>query len=576
MLDPVGALAFEMHAGKGVFAVLLGSGISRTAKIPTGWDITLDLVRQIAALRNEDAGTDPAAWYTAATGKAPDYSALLDQLATTPTLRQKLIHPYIEPSADERARGEKLPTAAHRAIAQLMASGYIRVALTTNFDQLLEQALAEAGARPTVIASADQAVGALPLVHAGLTIVKLHGDYLDTRIRNTAGELATYEPALDKLLDEVLDQFGLIVCGWSAEWDTALKAALERAPSRRFPTVWAARGAPAAAAQSLIQHRGARLAPIDGADHFFDALAEKVKAIETLRQPHPLSADLAVAMLKEYILDPRHAIRLHDLLNGELGRAAARISELKLDTHTWSLEIFAKHVTLYQSAIAPILPVAFAAGRWGSVEQAGPWVEFISSIVRRRREGTGGSARLVDLRGLPATLTMYAFGLGAVIGKRLVSIGRIVGTVEDFSFGHLALGDGLNVSTVITDGGGDAFKALPEYQNKQLPQSEFIADVLRPLVKSEFRDDEPFDAALARLELALALGYVERVGDGGGWVPPGRFALRHKRRDALIAEWDADHKARGLGCDACVIAALRKAPEFAHAKTFYGERVRFL
>ncbi|WP_051888053.1 hypothetical protein [Caballeronia sordidicola] len=65
MLDSVSSLAFEMQAGKGMFALLLGSGVSRAAKIPTGWDITLDLVRQVAALRGEDAGADPAGWYLA-------------------------------------------------------------------------------------------------------------------------------------------------------------------------------------------------------------------------------------------------------------------------------------------------------------------------------------------------------------------------------------------------------------------------------------------------------------------------------------------------------------------------------
>lgn len=61
MLDPVSAIAFEMQAGKGMFALLLGSGVSRTAKIPTGWDITLDLVRRVAALKGEDPGTVPLA-----------------------------------------------------------------------------------------------------------------------------------------------------------------------------------------------------------------------------------------------------------------------------------------------------------------------------------------------------------------------------------------------------------------------------------------------------------------------------------------------------------------------------------
>ena len=36
----------------------------------------------------------------------------------------------------------------------------------------------------------------LPLVHQRCCVVKLHGDYLDTRIKNTPEELAAYDPEL--------------------------------------------------------------------------------------------------------------------------------------------------------------------------------------------------------------------------------------------------------------------------------------------------------------------------------------------------------------------------------------------
>ena len=39
--DPLTQLSFSVYENKGVFALLLGSGISRAADIPTGWEITL-------------------------------------------------------------------------------------------------------------------------------------------------------------------------------------------------------------------------------------------------------------------------------------------------------------------------------------------------------------------------------------------------------------------------------------------------------------------------------------------------------------------------------------------------------
>lgn len=41
MIEPIDSLAFSMHGNKGVYALLLGSGVSRAARIPAGWEIIL-------------------------------------------------------------------------------------------------------------------------------------------------------------------------------------------------------------------------------------------------------------------------------------------------------------------------------------------------------------------------------------------------------------------------------------------------------------------------------------------------------------------------------------------------------
>jgi hypothetical protein len=73
-----------MHANKGVFALLIGSGVSRASGIPTGWDIILDLVRRLAQAAGEDCGPKPDVWFTARYGAEPSYSGLLDMLASSP------------------------------------------------------------------------------------------------------------------------------------------------------------------------------------------------------------------------------------------------------------------------------------------------------------------------------------------------------------------------------------------------------------------------------------------------------------------------------------------------------------
>jgi hypothetical protein len=146
MVDPIVRLALALHSNRGAYAALLGSGISAAAGVPTGWQIVSDLISKVAALEGAVVGEDPIAWYRSRFGEEPDYSKLLDELARSATERSLLLRKYFEPTDDERRRGKKVPSAAHRALAELAAQGYISVFLTSNFDRLLEQALEAAGA----------------------------------------------------------------------------------------------------------------------------------------------------------------------------------------------------------------------------------------------------------------------------------------------------------------------------------------------------------------------------------------------------------------------------------------------
>jgi hypothetical protein len=48
-IEPELSLAFSVRSGPGTYAILLGSGVSRAAGVPTGWEVTLNLVRTPAA-----------------------------------------------------------------------------------------------------------------------------------------------------------------------------------------------------------------------------------------------------------------------------------------------------------------------------------------------------------------------------------------------------------------------------------------------------------------------------------------------------------------------------------------------
>jgi hypothetical protein len=54
VIDPVVSLAFSLHTKGGAYALVLGSGVSRAAGIPTGYEVVLDLTERVAQLQGEE------------------------------------------------------------------------------------------------------------------------------------------------------------------------------------------------------------------------------------------------------------------------------------------------------------------------------------------------------------------------------------------------------------------------------------------------------------------------------------------------------------------------------------------
>lgn len=545
MVDPVHTLAFSIQANPGIYTVLVGSGVSRAAKIPTGWEVTLDLIRKLARLHDEACDPDPEGWYREKYGSDADYSDLLDELAKTPAERQQLLRVYWEPNKDEREGGEKEPTEAHRAIAALATQKFVRVIITTNFDRLVETALTDAGVVPAVLSSPDQVLGALPLIHTQCCVFKVHGDYLDTRIRNTPAELHRYPPEFDQLLDRIFDEFGLIVCGWSAEWDGALRQAIFRAPSRRFTTYWAVRGEPGVEAQRLIDHRGAQVIPIQDADCFFPAVQEYVESIEEYSKPHPLSTEAAVASLKRFLPEPRYRIQLSDLVNETVERLVDTTSGKPFSTEGPSdltTEAVTGRVRRYEGACSTLLAMATVGGYWAEEEHYPVW----QRALERLGSATSGSGLdfWLKLQRYPATLLLYALGLGAVEAGRLRFIGRLLGTTiprehqEDVAAVWI-LPPSCLFSDVIPVG-RQVMRVLEGMEKRHVPLNDWVHGTLRSYAGPIIPDNNRYTLVFDKLEILIALSCAHYRTHNrsieGFWAPPGAFGYRFENRVRILQE----------------------------------------
>ena len=537
MIDPLHSLAFSLQANRGVYAVLVGSGVSRAAKIPTGWEITLDLIRKLAELHGETGDPDPEHWYREKFKQEANYSDLLNALAKTPEERQQLLRAYWEPNEREREEGEKQPTAAHRAIAALAAQGFMRVIITTNFDRLMETALADQGVVATILSSPDQVRGALPLIHTQCCVFKMHGDYLDTRIRNTPAELDQYPPEFNQLLDRIFDEFGLIVCGWSAEWDGALRSALSRASSRRFTTYWAVRGEPSDKAKKLIRHRGAQVINVDDADAFFQTVHQCVASIEEFSRPHPLSIEAAVVSVKRYIAEPRYRIQYSDLVDEAVETViqATSVEAFAMQGGpTPTGESITARVRGYEAASSTLMAMALVGGFWAEEEHYPLWQRALQRLGSKRSDS--GNVLWLGLQSYPATLLLYALGLGAVAASRLDFLQLMFAAKLRKDHREDVLAVQTLPPSCLFQGDGQVMRRLEGMDKRHAPLNDWIHETLRSYAKCIIPDDKQFTLVFDKLEILMALSYIANDANGGYWAPPGAFGYRFENSARVFQE----------------------------------------
>ena len=437
LVDSTTKLAFSVHENKGVFALLLGSGLSRAAEIKTGWEITLDLVRRVAMAKGVEEQNDWVNWYVEAEGQEPDYSKVLAQVASTSAERRAILHPYIEPSEEDREQGRKIPTSGHGAVARLVQQGYVRVIVTTNFDRLMETALREIGIEPTVITSPDSLQGAEPLTHSTCYILKLHGDYKDARILNTDEELNDYPEPYNEVLDRIFDEHGLIVCGWSGEWDHALRSAIERAKNRRYPMFWASRGELKGKAEDLCRARKGITVSISDADSFFGNLVEQVEALDRSQRQNPIGVEMLVSRAKRYLSKPEHRIQLVDLVSEEVERVISRLDQdnMALNSSVDDKDIL-RRILFCEGISEGLTKVCGLIGRWGNSSQVSVAADAICAILSFADDNPGGKMNPTELRQYPAVLAYHACTLGLQYSENWSELHKFMGQAVQIRYGR--------------------------------------------------------------------------------------------------------------------------------------------
>lgn len=544
-IEPIESLAFAMRARPKLYALLLGSGVSKAAGIPTGWEVVLDLVGKLAAMQGEEA-PDPEAWHCAKYGSEPSYSELINAVASTQAERQQILREYwaAAPAGTDAARR---PTLAHTAIADLVKGGFVKVIVTTNFDRLVENALREAGLDPVVLSSPEDIAGMMPLDHTDYCVIKLHGDYLDERILNTTDELSEYPDVVNDILDRILQDYGLVVCGWSGAWDVALANAIRRAESRRYSTYWAVYGPLGDEAKRMIKARDAQVMQIESADSFFGDLCGLVQALEDHAAPHPLSLTAAVAQCKQFLGLDQYRIRLADHVDS-LGKEALNdIADLPTITKFAEGQL-TKRFQRYEGICGKLLATAVVAAYWSDTAQIDVWRNTVERLFEAASEAGSEFARAIE--SYPAVLLTYALAIGAVASGGSGGLERLA-KVLTFPTGRdiqvwtnettevdeeEVVAHGLSRIMLELAKSRESVRDLEEMERHHVPMNDWLYQSMRKHTVEFIPSDARYQRAFDRTEVLLALGCGRISERSEPWFPVGCFVYRNKTLQATVRE----------------------------------------
>jgi Flp pilus assembly protein TadD len=229
--------------------------------------------RLTARWRAEGAKGDFDAWLKSRAGwesEAGDYSNLFE--AWEPTQRGRARH--IEALV---ARGT--PSFGYLCLSQLLDQGYLDTVITTNFDDLAYEACARwSSFRPRVYAYGATG-GPIRRQSGRPSIIKLHGDFLYSRLKNTSAELAEQDPNMKTQVGRLLDDYELMVIGYNGS-DASIMRILEAIPGEAG-VYWCAYKdqLPSKEVQSLLERPNWSLVRTNGFESVMDELLHSVNFV---------------------------------------------------------------------------------------------------------------------------------------------------------------------------------------------------------------------------------------------------------------------------------------------------------
>ena len=474
-MNPIIKLIANAQPGEKKFMLFVGAGVSKDAGVPTAWDLMLKTASLLYAVENKEIkeNINYEEWFLNSDYEKMSYSELIEKVYSTNQDQQDFLQQYLSSAK---------PGKVHELIAELARREIIRVIITTNFDQYIEDSLKEKGLDIQVISTEEDLKNSEPLIQCKkMRIYKPHGDLGKGKLRNTPADLERLPLQIEDELVRVLSEHGVMVLGYSGR-DKDMQIVFEKRNYNYYQLFWINPKPPEGKMKNILESKGYEYIECTGASQFLESFFDLVERIKDIAPPigsGPTVFDLENALSSnKIVVTPLFSDFLARIFN-DLEQTKPDFSKFEEMDDAIVYQIKKGLQISYDFIYAGLL-----ASKYNNLEAIKTIYNYFGNFLKLYEPTTTGRYRTIDYDGFKflAYEMFVSFIAGLIKYERWEALDDLLSTDIFVDKGY---DSGYKSFVRVSEG----MQSLDELRNKRLYQHK-RASVVADFIKSRFSESK--------------------------------------------------------------------------------------
>ncbi len=238
--------------------------------------------------------------------------------------------------------------------------------------------------------------------------------------------------------------------------------------------------------------------------------------------------------IKEYMYQEHFKIVLHDLIINELKNTLPRLNKalFPLNEPQPNQETILERLNEYEKLTSNLKKIIITFSQWGDNRHLLLFRRILESLSDNI-EMDGGKVYWLKLRWYPLFILFYCGGISAIAYENYRYLYSLflckLQTNDDDYHEQKFLINLLAKNLTQLDRGAEIFKMLPEHKNDFVPVSEYMFNVVKPILEDVLFLGKSYETLFDKFEIFFSLVYAD-LNTSGKYGPTGRFVYKYRDR----------------------------------------------